>query len=274
MKFAALVMYMLKETFSQKVIILLCIILNIILGILVLGLHIEASGGVVESVSIYGSKPFTATEAMNMLPIFVDIYVTFGFYATVVLCIVATAHMVPDILSNGTMVLFLSKPLTRLSIIIGMYCGITLAVALIQVYFLGGVCAIFAIKTGATNFSFIMVLIPLFLAFAVMFSLMELLSFITRSTGLIIAVALFHVVVLSNVLANREKIIFAHIHNDVLRRSIDALYYFLPQVSELRLNAVDILSRHASTPLPATLSALLCVAFLLITYLRFRKMDC
>jgi ABC-type transport system involved in multi-copper enzyme maturation permease subunit len=273
MKIFALVKYVVKETFSQKIVLLLCAILVVLLFVFIFGFHIVGKNGSVQSISIYGGAPITAEESLHDLPIYAGVYTTFGFLMTVLLSLIATAHIIPESLSNGSMSFFLAKPISRTGILLGIYCGVTLSVAIIQIVFLGSFGILFGIKTGGIEPGFFLCILPLFTAFCSMYALMMLAGIIFRSTGIVNAIALIHIIFFSSVLANRGKIIFPVIHNTVGRSVVDMLYFLLPQVSDLETNAANILSHANVLILPFVFSLLSAAVMMLLSIILFRRLD-
>ncbi|MBI1803110.1 MAG: hypothetical protein HYR77_01455 [Ignavibacteria bacterium] len=273
MKFLALVRYTMRETLSQKIMILLFAVLTVVIGLFVFTISLNAVNGVVESVSIYGSKPIASSELPSLIPDTAQVFIVFIFIATVVLCVITTAHVIPESLAAGTVVLFLSKPLSRASILLGRYCGVVLGIATIQVYFAGGLWIVYSLKTGGWDFSLLLVCIPLVLSFASMFALMTLLGVAFRSTGLVAAVAFVHATYLTEILAHHAWSSRSFSDVSVLQRAVGALYYILPQVADLRDSAVHILKGQ-----PVFLASYIVAVFsgavmLAAAVTMFRRMD-
>ena len=273
MRFLALVHYTLRETLSQKIMILLVAVLTVIVGVFVFAVSVNAANGVVESVSIYGSKPIVSSDLPSLFPNIAGLLIVFIFVSTVVLCVIATAHIIPESLANGSVALFLSKPLSRASVLLGRYCGVVLGIAATQIYFVGGLWIVFSLKTGAWDFSFLLICIPLVLSFASMFAVMALLGVVSKSTGLVAAVAFVHATYLSEILARQPFSLRSFSQTTVLQKVVGVLYYILPQVSDLRDSAVRILGGQPVFLSPFLVAILSSAAMLGAAVLIFRRMD-
>lgn len=273
MKFLALAQYTIKETISQKVILLLLGVLTMLIVVFIFGVHIVEENGVVREVSFYGGKPFTSTDLSLFLPALTETFVTFVFMATVVLCIVATAHVIAESLSDGTMTLFLSRPLSRISVLLCRYSGVSVAVGMIQLYFVLGFWLVLVGKTGMAHIALLLTFPPLFVSFASIFAFMCLLGMFSKSTGLATILALVHVFFISNVLAWPERFLLAVGDNGVLRSVVGIAYYTLPQIADLRTNALNALRTGSFVLPPLAFSMLSAVLALGMAAIRFRRMD-
>jgi len=222
-------------------------------------------------VSIYGSAPVSSAELPSLVSTTAEAFIVFIFIATVVLCVIATAHIIPESLAGGAVVLFLSKPLSRAAVLLGRYCGVVLGVALIQVCFTGGLWIVYSLKIGAWNFPFLLICIPLVLSFASMFALMTLLGVASKSTGLVAAVAFVHVTYLTELLARASSGSFSEA--GVVKKTAHVLYYLLPQVADLRNGAVHILGNQPVTIAPYIAAILSGAALLCAAVWMFRRMD-
>ena len=274
MKLFSLVRNVIKEVFHQKIILLLIASLTVIVCLFVFTVHITMLGGNLSSVSIYGGKPFTGGEIMTMLPILAEVFITFGFMATVVLCIVSTTNVIPDLFTNGTIVFFLSKSIPRYLIVISYFIGVTFSVACIQFGFIGSFWLALQLKLVVWQFIFLAVLIPLSVSFFSMFAMIVCFGMIFKKTGPVTALALGYVLFFSKVLASRREILTS-IGADSLpvRFVTDALYYLFPQIYELQQGAVSLLLYHQMQATNVITSICSSIIFLAIASMLFKKMD-
>jgi len=272
-RFVALVRYTLRETLSQKIILLLAAVLTVVIGLFVFAISINAANGAAESVSIYGSKPIASAELPSLIPNLAGVFIIFIFIATVVLCVIATAHIIPESLAGGTVVLFLSKPLSRSSILLARYAGVVLGVAAVQVYFAAGMWIVYSMKIGAWHPSFLLICVPLAMSFAATFAMMAALGVASGSTGLVAAVAFVHVTYLTEMLARQASSIRSFGEASIPQKIVAAVYYILPQVSDLRDSATQILKDQPVSVSPFMVSILSSAAMLAVAVTLFRRMD-
>ncbi|MDI6767797.1 MAG: ABC transporter permease subunit [Bacteroidota bacterium] len=273
MKFLSFIGYTLKETISQKIMIMLLVVLTIIIGLFILVIHIDAVNGNINSVSIYDSKPITAEELPLILSTMREIYVMFIFLATVVLCIITTAHIIPESMTNGTLDLFLSRPLSRASFIIGKFIGVIAAVASIQMYFTLGLWIVLNLKVNSWNWMFPLTIIPLILSFISIYSLMLFIGVLSKSTGVVIAGSLGHVIFLSNLLAKQGNGNGLFFDNSLFKFVRKTLYYLLPQYSDLFKFTNNLLAGQQLQIALLSYPILASLVFLIFSILYFRRID-
>lgn len=273
MKFLAIIGYALWATISQKIMIVLLAVLTIIIGLFIFAIHIDTFDGNITGVSIHGSKPMTSETLPMIIPTLGEIYITFIFLAMVVLCIITTAHIIPETISNGTIDLFLSRPLSRASIIVGIFVGVVLAVAIIQMYFIVSFWFVLNIKTGSWNWIFPLTFIPLILSFMSIFSLMVFVGIISKSTGAVISIALGHVLLFSNLLSARAGSYGLFSDSIFFRGVKDILYYLLPQYSDLYAFAKHLLLGEQFHAAVLFYPILPCTVFIILSMYIFQRMD-
>ena len=285
MKFFAIIQYTIKETISQKVILLLLVVLTILLAVFIFGVHISAKNGVVEEMSLLGGKPMTSSceladrpaSSMSVTPSFLsglaEMLIALAFLGTLVLCTIATAHTIPESLVNGTIILFLSRPLSRTSVLLGRYLGVALAVGMIQLYLVLGFWLVFIGKAGSIN-PFVLLTFPfLFISFASMFAWICLIGIISKSTGMASIFALLHVFALSALLANPGRLLGIFQNSQAVQWLVRIAYYALPQLTDLQKSATNVLAVGSFETAPIAFSLLSAVLALVVSVLVFRRMD-
>lgn len=148
--------------------------------------------------------------------------------------IFATAGIIPTMMRRGTIELLLSKPVSRPTLLFGRITGGMAVMALNHLCF---VCAIWTLYGAASGvwlpeFLVWMSVLP-FLAWATTYSAVVYLSIITESWVLPVSLAYIHVMILNNFIYNREESIYMWIHGSWVRWVGEALYWMLPQISDL-----------------------------------------
>jgi ABC-type transport system involved in multi-copper enzyme maturation permease subunit len=262
-----------KDTFSQKMVVFLCGLLLVLIIGFIFGVHIEGKDGIVGSFSILGGKPALIETRSNEAQIYLGMYGTFGFLVTVLLGLIATAHLLPEAMSNGGIFFFAAKPLSRGTILLGIYSGVAIAMAFIQIISLSLFSIIFSLKACGFQGALFLWIFPLWLVFASMYALVVAVAVMCRSAGIVNSIVIAHVLLLSGALAEREKVIFPLIQNTLGRSVVDGLYYMLPQTDELQKLSLNILSH-----LPVDLNAVVCSigsagVMLILAIAMFRRAD-
>jgi len=148
--------------------------------------------------------------------------------------LISTASFIPSMLEKGTIDLLISKPISRSMILLSKYLGAVLFVFLSMVFLLGSIWLILSLKSGFWDFTFLLSILWLTFAFAVMYSIVVIVGLTTQSTVISILVSFFLIFVLCPILSIREAVVFSLVTNDTVKFVFDFLYYVLPKPGEIR----------------------------------------
>jgi len=265
--------FVFREFLLQRITLLLIAALVILLLIFTFTVHIVVADGKTVSISILNGNPISGENAHLMAQLFTESLSSLGFVSVLVLCIISTAGLVPEMFARGTMVFLLTKSLPRLSILLGIFAGAVGAFAAIQVLAYGTFWVILSMKVGSFEPFFLTFILPSVVSFASVFSMMLLLSILLRSVSVIASLALFHVVVLSELLAARESIPSTGFLYSAIRQVANVLYYALPQAAGLLDSAKRIALGKAFPVQPYLFSCLSAMLLFLLSWLSFRRKD-
>ncbi|MEO8514993.1 MAG: hypothetical protein ABI543_15655, partial [Ignavibacteria bacterium] len=127
-----------------------------------------------------------------------------------------------------------SKPISRPMILISKYIGAVLFVFLSMVFLLGSIWLILSLKSGYWDPAFLLSIVWITIAFAVMYSIVVVVGLTTQSTVVAILVNFFLIFVLCPVLSVREAVVFSLVSNETVKFVFDFLYYLLPKPGEFR----------------------------------------
>ena len=155
--------------------------------------------------------------------------------------------LIPDMLEKGTIDLFLSKPLSRLELLLSRSFGATAGIGLNLIYFFTGVWTVFGLKLGVWHWAFLSSLIYVFFAFACFYSVVTIVGLITRSTGFTVLIS-FCFMFISWGLEAREHGLYILWNNVVYHRLLDALYYLTPQLNAMLENSSRVIIKSALFP--------------------------
>ncbi|MBI3695479.1 MAG: ABC transporter permease subunit [Acidobacteria bacterium] len=229
----ALVRDTFRESFARKIFwgFLACSTLLILFFLL--ALNIDLVEGARAAVTLFGK------EVNRGRLVDVDLMVTrilggvaaFLFTAGLFLSIFAAAGLIPTVFEPGRIELLLSKPVSRLRLLLGRFAG-TLAVIVCNMFYLVlGVWAVLGLKTGIWKSSFLWAAVLAAFAFAVMLTVVLLVSVASNSAVLATMVTYFFILV-SPLLAQHEKI--APLFRQQWSRDLMKwLYYLCPKVYDL-----------------------------------------
>ena len=154
----------------------------------------------------------------------------------------AVAGLIPSMLEKGTVDLFLSKPLSRTSLLLSRALGASTGVVLNLMYFAIGMWLVFGINLGVWHWKFLLSVVAVCVAFTFFFSIVAISSLITRSTGFSIMFA-FAYTMFSSAIQARELTLFKWWDNVVYHRTLDAIYYATPQLSDMLEKATRIIGK-------------------------------
>ncbi len=149
------------------------------------------------------------------------------------LAIFASSSFVPIMLEKGNIDLLLSKPVSRVQLLLGKYLGGILVVFINITFLIIGVWLIISLKFSYWDFSFLWVIVLVTFTFAVLYALIVLFGVFTQSSMFGMMIAYFIFIILSPVLALAKDRFVDLIESGFLKNLIIGLYYIIPKTSEL-----------------------------------------
>jgi ABC-type transport system involved in multi-copper enzyme maturation permease subunit len=155
--------------------------------------------------------------------------------------LISTSSFIPSMLEKGTIDLLISKPVSRMTIILSKYLGAVLFMFLSMIFLLGSIWLILSAKSGYWDFGFLITIPLITLAFAVMYGIVVFIGLTTQSTIISILVNLFLIFVLCPILSVREGIIFTFVKNSGVQFVFNFFYWILPKPGEIKDIAVSLL---------------------------------
>jgi len=191
------------------------------------------------------------------------------------LAIFSSASFVPVMLEKGTIDLLLSKPISRLQLLIGKYLGGLLVVFINILFLIVGVWLIISLKFSYWDFSFLLVSLTVTFTFAVLYSIIVLFGVITRSSILGMMVAYLIFLILSPLLQLYKEELHTFVENGIAKAILDGLYYIIPQTAELMGKlTVDLAAGQGIDNFsPVITSFFLLILVLSFSIYLFRKKD-
>jgi len=233
MKILALIENTLRESMAKKVFIGFFAISTITLLIFIFVINLDIVDGAFAVVNVFGQELDRGrlVDVWDIMFVVQSAISVALFTAGIFLSIFATADIIPKMLSKGSIDLLLSKPLSRIHILIGKYLGALLIVIFNVFYLIGGMWLILSLKTKIWNFGFLSSGLIITVTFSILLALIFFVGLRSRSSGLTIMVV-YLVIFLSPLLAQREKILVM-IDNVIYRIIISGAYYILPKIQDL-----------------------------------------
>ncbi len=155
----------------------------------------------------------------------------FLYFICTFLAIFATAHLVPRMQEKGTIDLYLSRPVSRVKLLLSRYvAGLILAGSNV-VYLMGTIWLIVVWKTHVANPRFLLGGSIIFLVIAVLLAFAFLIGVFTSSTAVSIMTT-YGIFFFGLMLAAHDKIAAA-VSKEWQANLIEGLYWFFPKTAEL-----------------------------------------
>ncbi len=226
-------MYTFKESMARRTFLAFFILSSLTLLFFLFAMNIEVVNGALASLTLFGK---TADLPRNQIVIERFLrgiqmgLATFLYTAGIFFSIFAASGLYPNLLEKGNIDWILSKPITRLQMLVGRYLGGLAIVGFNIFYLIGGSWLILSIKSGYWNASFLSAGILIVWVFAALFSLMALLGVLFQNAAISIMGA-YLMIFLSPLLFQREKA-YALLSRKVYQLLLDGLYYICPPIFE------------------------------------------
>ena len=156
--------------------------------------------------------------------------------------LISASSFIPSMAEKGTIDLLISKPISRFNILMSKFLGGILFVGASMVFLIGSIWLILSLKSGYWNFNFLIPIVSLSFAFAVMYSISVVLGLTTQSTIISILVNFFLIFVLCPILSAREQVIFSFAKSDAVQFIFNFFYYILPKPGEIKDVTIALIS--------------------------------
>jgi ABC-type transport system involved in multi-copper enzyme maturation permease subunit len=235
-------------------------------------LKIDIVEGAMASISIFGRTSPRANDLTRLVRGFYGGIATYLYIWGMVIAVFASAGLIPSVLEPGRIELLLSKPVSRMHILLGRYIGNVLVISCNVIYLVVGVWLIFGYKTGIWEARFLVSIATTIFTFAVLLAVVVLIGVLFESAALatMITVALM---IISAILAQTStmlKLLSSEWSRNVWR----ILYYTLPKVYDLgRITLDSIADRTFMGYMPIWTSAVFGAVVLATALLIFARRD-
>jgi ABC-type transport system involved in multi-copper enzyme maturation permease subunit len=200
-------------------------------------MKIDIVAGASATVSIFGKSANTGQDVHRLVGGVFGFVATFLYTFGMFLSVFASAGLIPGVLEPGRIELLVSKPVSRMHILLGRYLGNVLVVSCNVTYLVLGVWLIFGIKTGIWSPMFLVSIATTIFIFAVLLTVVVLIGVLWESTALstMITVALM---IVSPILA-QNKTMMKLLSSEWSRQLWQALYYVFPKVHDIGRMTLD-----------------------------------
>ena len=222
-----------RESLSRKIFWGFAGCSSVVILFFLAAVNVDVVEGSLATISLFG----TAVNRGRMIPVddlaggMLGTMAAFLFNIGLFFAIFAAAGLVPTVLEAGRIELLLSKPVSRLELLLGKFSGAVAVIGVNLAYLVAGVWLALGVKTGVWKPMFLFSALLALLAFAVMLSIVQFVAVLTQSAVLATMVAYF-VMLLSAISSSYDTIgpLFASSGTQYL---MQAVYYVLPKVFEM-----------------------------------------
>jgi len=225
----------LKETISKKIFLTFFILSTLFILLIMFALNVQV-GGVDSKIlldflgqginSNRGNNSFNPKEILGYVQTGIAIAV---FFISIFFSLFATAGIFPNFLKKGSIDLIISKPISREMIFVERFLGALTIVGINIFYIVLLSWIVLSVKFDIWNYNFLLAGLIIFIFFSTLFSLLALVSVITRNTVISLLIIYFTIFILSPILAGVQR--FTILDGTYYKSIIKILHFILPKVS-------------------------------------------
>jgi ABC-type transport system involved in multi-copper enzyme maturation permease subunit len=280
MKFAAIIEETFREAKSRKTLVGFAIFSTIVIILTFLVLQMDAvQTGLQGQFNTKGpghdGPPQFQGLAITVLDWVWIVICYLLFFMTVAVGVFSTASFMTSMMEKGNIDLLLSKPVPRWMYILGRYTGAMLIMAIEIVYFIIGMWLAVGISLGQWEMKFLASLVFILLGFAGIYSVVTLVSVLTRSAwfAIIIGIAAYFLSGMLAIGTFLDKLFTGGDSGGVFGAISKILYYVLPQAPELSDNMRYVITGEPIKWTPVFLTLLLVTVYLSLSSYLFSKKE-
>ena len=235
-------------------------------------LRIDIVEGALATVTLFGRSMNRATDLDRLVRGTYAGIATFLYTWGMFLAVFASAGLIPSVLEPGRIELLLSKPVSRMHILLGRYVGNVLVVSCNIIYLVLGVWLIFGYKTGIWSRSFLFSIVTTIFVFAVLLTVVVLVGVIFESPALATMVTVGLMIV--SPILGQTSMMMKLLSSEWSRQVWRTLYYALPKVYDMGKMTLDVIrSGSLDSYMPVWSSAIFGAVMLSAALVVFAKRD-
>lgn len=269
MIFGTLIFSTFKEALEKKIILVIFVIIALLLLVGIGLLSLDSIAGMNEILKTQGEEGYRK----GIIEFELFLISQPAFLVVFSLLLVLSASFIPSMLEKGNIDVLLSKPISRVNIIIGKFISVVFFSFLIISMLIFVMWLMVSVKSGVWHFSFLQAIIWFTLIFAVLYSLVLLTGVLTQSTVLSIIINLLVLFPITGLLSNRETF-YGFLSSGAVQGILNFFYYIFPKPWDLREMCVILISGGTiESWQPLITSVLFMLAMLSISIYYFSKKD-
>lgn len=270
MIFSTFVFNTFKEAFAKKIILIVLIFIALLNMLILTFINLDSVEGINEMLLLSGMETYRdavikyETTLLNQ----------FSFLVVFCILMVMSASFMPTMLEKGNIDIILSKPISRVKIIIGKFLSVVLLAFVIIALLILIIWLIISLKTGIWYFPYLNSILWLTFIFAVLYSLELLIGLISQSTILSLLVTLVVLFPVTALLAVRENLVFNYTKNETIIFLFNIFYHIFPKPWDMREMCVQLIEGlPVESWWPAITSGLFMLTMISLAVLYFSKKD-
>jgi ABC-2 type transport system permease protein len=226
----ALIVDTFREAFARRIFWGFFGCCTALLLFLIFILGIDVVEGSLATISIFGNT-LPTTNVQNLVQQTQSVIAMVLYFAGMALSVFASAGLVSAMFEQGRIELLLSKPVSRVHLLLGRYAGNVLVVSANILYLVVGSWIIFGIKTKIWGTGFLVSSLFTIFIFAVLLAVIVLVGVLWDSGAVAIMVT-FAIMIVTPILAQKptlERLLSSEWSRDM----VSVLYYVLPKISDV-----------------------------------------
>lgn len=194
--------------------------------------NLDIVDGALAGMTLFGKDTGAPEMSIEKLVLgFESGFSVFLYIVCTFMAVFATAHLVPRMQDKGTVDLYLSRPVSRVKLLLSRYvAGLILALSNV-IYLIGTVWLIVIWKTGVANGRFLIGGAIIFLMIAVLIAFAFLVGVVTSSTAVSIMTT-FGIFLFGAVMAGHDRYAAA-VSKDWQAWVIETMYWVFPKTAEI-----------------------------------------
>jgi ABC-type transport system involved in multi-copper enzyme maturation permease subunit len=264
----ALIQDTFREAFARKIFWGFFGCCSVLLLFLMFILRIDVVAGALATISIFGNT-LPSSNVQNLVQGTQAVIAMVLYFAGMALSLFASAGLVAAVFEPGRIELLLSKPVSRVHLLMGRYVGNLLVVSANILYLVVGSWIIFGVKTDVWGAGFLVSSLYTIFVFAVLLAVLVLVGVMWDSAAVAIMIT-FAMVIISLILAQKtllERLLSSEWSRELLR----FFYNVLPKVSDVSVIIRHvILNQPVESWMPVWSTALFGIVVLSLGVWRFR----
>jgi ABC-type transport system involved in multi-copper enzyme maturation permease subunit len=280
--FAASVEDVFREAAARWTLLAYFVLSSLFILIFAFAVNLDIVDGALAGAKLFGKSLELSDSRIDLDKLVLGFESGFSAFLYLVgtfLAIFATAHLVPRLQEKGTVDLYLSRPVGRVSLLLSRYAAGLLLAAVNLVYLIGSIWAIVFWKTRVAHPRFLLGGVVILFAISALLAFAFLVGVVTSSTGVSI-MATYGVFFFSALLAGHERIAAA-VSKQWQANVVNGLYWIFPKTAELGQAVVAFVSgdqaparlQQSFTWLPFATTAAFALTCIALASFLFRRKD-